>query len=145
MPVSEGRRGRCRLTIEQSARPANAAPLRGAVVALAADLGMDGSQLENVALAIAEAVANVVMHAYHGAPEPGSIRVDAYPEDGHLVVIVTDHGRGMLPRPDSPGLGLGLPLMSRLTDSLHIDDHHAGDTDEPGVSVRMCFALPSAG
>ena len=46
-----------------------------------------------------------------------------------LVVDVRDNGRGMVPRLDSPGLGLGLPLIAQLTDVLEILDRG----DRPGV------------
>ena len=45
-----------------------------------------------------------------------------------LTVWISDSGRGMLPRLDSPGLGFGLPLMGRLCDDLQFssDDGAAG-------------------
>src|SRR3712207_7311397 len=51
--------------------------------------------------------------------------------------IVSDIGRGVVPRPDSPGLGLGLPLMSTLALSVAIGD---GENNR-GTEVRMSFAL----
>jgi hypothetical protein len=42
---------------------------------------------------------------------------------------------GMNPRPDSPGLGLGLPTIGAVADGVEIDDR-AG-----GTVVRMRFAL----
>ena len=43
-------------------------------------------------------------------------------------VWISDSGRGMLPRLDSPGLGFGPPLMGRLCDDLQFssDDGAAG-------------------
>ena len=46
----------------------------------------------------------------------------------------------MIPRLDSPGLGLGLPLIAQLTDVLEILDRG----DRPGVIVRMHFNLATA-
>src|SRR4051812_25670443 len=40
-----------------------------------------------------------------------------------LTVWIDDFGRGMLPRHDSPGLGLGLALMTRLSDDLQFSSH----------------------
>ena len=54
--------------------------------------------------------------------------------DGRLTVVVADEGRGMLPRPDSPGLGLGLPLIATLAESLELG---TGADDE--TEVRMTF------
>jgi serine/threonine-protein kinase RsbW/stage II sporulation protein AB (anti-sigma F factor) len=56
--------------------------------------------------------------------------------DDTVHVVVRDHGRGMTPRPDSPGLGLGLPLMTRLADAVQISTHPEG-----GTEVRMTFTV----
>ena len=42
----------------------------------------------------------------------------------------------MLPRTDSPGLGLGLPLIAQMTESLEVHDRSGG-----GTEIRMAFAL----
>jgi hypothetical protein len=47
-----------------------------------------------------------------------------------LVVSVTDSGRGLLPRVDSPGLGFGLALMTRFADELRIASDNSGTTVE---------------
>jgi serine/threonine-protein kinase RsbW len=44
---------------------------------------------------------------------------------------------GMRPRPDSPGLGLGMPLISDLATSLEVADSD-GDA---GTLLRMTFTL----
>ena len=88
-----------------------------------------------VALAVSEAVTNAVVHAYADAPEPGEIEVVAQmvPGDG-LEVFVCDDGRGMLPRHDSPGVGLGLPLVATLAESFEVQARSGG-----GTQVRMAF------
>ena len=57
-------------------------------------------------------------------------------DDGQLTVVVSDEGRGILPRPDSPGLGLGLPLIATLSSSLEL-----GTNDRDQTEVRMTFDL----
>jgi serine/threonine-protein kinase RsbW/stage II sporulation protein AB (anti-sigma F factor) len=59
--------------------------------------------------------------------------------DGALTVVVSDEGRGILPRPDSPGLGLGLPLIATLASSLEL-----GTNDREQTEVRMVFELDGA-
>jgi len=54
-----------------------------------------------------------------------------------MEVIVTDIGRGIVPRHDSTGLGLGLPLMTTLAKHVTIADGDGGR----GTEVRMRFAL----
>jgi anti-sigma regulatory factor (Ser/Thr protein kinase) len=43
-------------------------------------------------------------------------------------VAVSDDGSGLAPRPDSPGAGLGLPLMAQLADELTVDRPVSGGT-----------------
>jgi serine/threonine-protein kinase RsbW/stage II sporulation protein AB (anti-sigma F factor) len=42
----------------------------------------------------------------------------------------------MLPRPDSPGLGLGLPLIATLAETLEL-----GRSPDDRTEVRMTFKL----
>jgi anti-sigma regulatory factor (Ser/Thr protein kinase) len=86
-----------------------------------------------VALAVSEAATNAVVHAFVGR-SPGTISIQAFCDDAHLVVVVADDGRGTRPRPDSPGLGLGLPLMTRLAASVEFETGPAG-----GTVVRLRF------
>jgi anti-sigma regulatory factor (Ser/Thr protein kinase) len=89
-----------------------------------------------VALAVSEAVTNAVVHAYVDAPEPGEIEVIAQRVgDDRLEIFVCDDGRGMLPRHDSPGVGLGLPLVATLAESFEVQARTGG-----GTQVRMAFA-----
>ena len=53
-----------------------------------------------------------------------------------LVIHVTDHGAGMRPRPDSPGLGLGLPLISQMTHRFEVHEPPGG-----GTALCMRFDL----
>jgi len=50
-------------------------------------------------------------------------------------VVIADEGRGMAPRDDSPGLGLGLPLMATLTTTIEFHAPAAG-----GTEIWMTFA-----
>jgi serine/threonine-protein kinase RsbW len=90
-----------------------------------------------VALAVTEAVTNAVLHAYVDAPEPGEIEVivQRAPERDSVEILVCDDGRGMRPRTDSPGLGLGLPLVATLADRFEVQARDGG-----GTRVRMAFA-----
>lgn len=88
-----------------------------------------------VALAVTEAITNAIVHAYVDAPEPGEVEVIAQrlPDNG-LEILVCDDGRGMLPRPDSPGIGLGLPLVASLAEHFEVHARAGG-----GTRVLMAF------
>jgi hypothetical protein len=86
-----------------------------------------GADPAEVALCVSEATTNAVQHAYRLAPlDPGNLRVSAWPEPEHLVIEVRDSGMGMRPRPDSPGIGLGLPLIANIAMSVDICDADPG-------------------
>ncbi len=114
----------------------NVGPLRHAVVELARAGGATDSLQVDLALAVGEACANVVVHAYPPG-DVGSLIVEAEIDGDEIVVIVSDQGSGMIPRPDSPGLGLGLPLIANLADRLEIGD----GPDSVGTRLTMVFAL----
>ena len=59
--------------------------------------------------------------------------------DDEIRVVVSDDGLGMLPRLDSPGLGVGLPFIAETTDSLDIVSGEGG-----GTVLRMSFRLDAA-
>ena len=122
------------LVLEVPAVPTEVAGLRRAICGLAAEVGMGGERRSEIALAVGEACANVVIHAY-AKGEPGTIRVTAACSREGLAVTVADDDSGMAPRADSPGLGLGLPLITSLASSVEL-----GAGDGGGTEVRMCFA-----
>ena len=115
----------------------NVASLRHAVVDLALRAGADDGVRTDLALAVGEACANVVVHAYPPG-DVGPLIVQAFvAQSREIVVSVVDQGQGMTPRPDSPGLGLGLPLIANLADRLEIQE----GPDGVGTQLEMVFAL----
>ncbi|WP_354701530.1 Anti-sigma F factor [Paraconexibacter sp. AEG42_29] len=97
------------LVLDLEAVPANVRVARRAAGAFAATVGYP--DVPAVELAITEAVTNVVLHAYIEEPAAGTLRLMGRLDDGDVVFTIEDDGRGLLPRPDSPGLGMGLALM----------------------------------
>ena len=117
--------------------PENVASLRHAVVDLAMRHGASEAVQTDLALAVGEACANVVVHAYPPG-DVGPLIVHAEIKNGReIVIVVCDQGQGMTPRPDSPGLGLGLPLIANLSDRLEIQD----GPDGVGTELLMAFRL----
>jgi anti-sigma regulatory factor (Ser/Thr protein kinase) len=119
------------------ARAANIAVVRHAFGALGEAFAVEEQILSNIRLAVTEACTNVVVHAYPDGQE-GLLEVLATLEEEKLVVVVRDEGPGIGPRPDSPGLGLGLPLIVSLTESVQL-----GRDEDERTEVRMTFPLSS--
>ena len=117
--------------------PQSVSVIRHTLSDWARELGVREDVISALGLAVSEATTNAVVHAYADLPDPrqGTVCVDATVEDGLLAVIVTDEGRGMKPRPDSPGLGLGLPLIAQMASSFEVHEGPSG-----GTEVRMTFA-----
>jgi anti-sigma regulatory factor (Ser/Thr protein kinase) len=119
------------------ARPDSIAALRHAVVDFAGSSGASDRQREDIALAVSEAVSNAVVHAYAASDSPGDVAVEAWIQDEALEVLVCDEGIGMVPRSDSPGLGLGLPLIHQVAEQIRLEDPAA----RSGVRLHMTFAI----
>lgn len=126
-----------RFECQALAQPDEIAVLRTAVWRYAESLGASREVGDAVRLAVGEALTNIVMHAYLGR-EPGEMAVRAWlSEDDHLVIQVLDEGHGLVPRTDSPGLGLGLGVMAQIADDFRI----ANREGEPGTVVSLRFSL----
>src|SRR5687767_6247829 len=95
------------LELRYEAVPASVTAARKRAAEYARDAG---AEPEGVELAVAEAVANAVVHGFTDRPS-GTIVLSAALDAGSLVVSVTDDGNGMRPNPQRGGLGLGLALI----------------------------------
>lgn len=119
------------------ARAANIAVVRHALGAFGETFAVEQETLSNIRLAVTEACTNVVVHAYPDGRE-GPLEVSATLLEEELIVVVRDEGPGIVPRADSPGLGLGLPLIASLTGSMALS------RDDERTEVRMTFPLSSS-
>jgi anti-sigma regulatory factor (Ser/Thr protein kinase) len=118
-----------------AATPEQIAVLRTEVTDYAQRVGVADGRLGDIRLAVSEAATNAVLHAYRDR-DPGQIRVDArVTDDGCLRIVVEDDGFGPLPRPDSPGLGLGLPTIASVADAVELSAGKAA-----GAKLSMTFA-----
>jgi anti-sigma regulatory factor (Ser/Thr protein kinase) len=109
---------------------------REAIRELAAAAGASAAALGSIAVCVSEAVTNVVVHAYRHDDRPGRVEIEAEVDGDSLSVRVRDRGHGLVPRLDSPGLGLGLPLISQMSASSEIVSPEQG-----GTQIVMRFDL----
>ena len=143
------------------ARPENVIVVRQAVAGLGEALGMPSQRVDDLKAVVTEACNNVVIHAYQG--DPGPLEVSAVSGEEEVEVMISDRGRGFLPRADTegePSLGIGLPLIASLSDSFEIrggagegtrtivrfayqpaEDHDNGHPEVPSESVEQALAM----
>ena len=115
------------------AAPASIAQLRNAVGAFASEAGLPQDKVADVKLAVSEALTNAVVHGYREGE--GELEVSARTRAARLEVKVQDRGVGVVPRPDSPGMGIGLPMIASLATESDISARKGG-----GTVVTMFFA-----
>jgi serine/threonine-protein kinase RsbW len=121
------------LEISLPARAENVAVIRHVLGGIADALSLHPEIVSDLKLAVSEACANAVIHAY-AEDEAGLLDLELSASDENIEIVVRDHGRGMTPRADSPGLGVGLPLMASLAQSLELTNRAEG-----GTEIRMSF------
>jgi stage II sporulation protein AB (anti-sigma F factor) len=122
------------------ATPVSVGRVRTDVAGFAAAHGVEPDCVDDIRLAVSEAVTNAVVHGYRDAP--GTVHVTAGHAGGTLWISIRDFGRGMQREPIGTGhrgMGLGLALIGRVVSELSV----APQVDE-GTDVRMRFDFISA-
>lgn len=95
---------------------------------MALDHGADHGTAESAALAVSEAVTNVVRHAYAGRAAAGDVSVIAWAADGAMQLDVGDSGRGSAePSPD-PGAGFGTAIIEATVEAVAVRSTATGGT-----------------
>jgi len=102
---------------------------RTAVRRFAAGFEVD---VDGVVLAVSEAVANVVVHAYV-EEQHGIVELSAGASPDEVTVTVRDRGRGLAESEGTGGAGYGLPIIRRLAQRVEL-----ADTPD-GVAITMGF------
>jgi serine/threonine-protein kinase RsbW/stage II sporulation protein AB (anti-sigma F factor) len=119
------------------ARAENIAEARTAVTAYVRRSGGFNGLVQNIRLAVSEACSNAILHGYRG-DSADAFTVGAARVGDTVEIVVRDHGCGMRPRIDSPGAGLGLPIISQLASHIEVRT----PPDGRGTELRMTFELP---
>jgi anti-sigma regulatory factor (Ser/Thr protein kinase) len=122
-----------RMSVQQWVTPSDVAhvgEVRRGLVAFAGEHGVEGAVLTDLALAVAEIVANVALHG----SATDAITVDADIRDEKVTVVVRGAGVGLTPNVDGPAVRMGMLIVAALTDELHVVPKLDG-----GREVSMMF------
>lgn len=145
IPAGPATAGFTPLELHLDAVPQSVPTIRRAVDAYVGAAGAAATLRHDICLAVSEACSNVVLHAYLDRPPdapPGPLAVALVIRGDRLHLSVEDEGRGMIARVDSPGLGMGLVVMSRLASACTI-------TTQPerraGCRIDLEFAVGTPG
>jgi serine/threonine-protein kinase RsbW len=133
--VEGGSQGSGGFELTMPAEPAAVPALRHRASRFAAAEGAGELVVEDVALAVSEAVTNAVKYAGVGEGE-GVVELTGTRGEGWLEVVVRDRGEAF-GKGSADGLGLGLAIIARLCADLKIVQ------EGEGTEVRMRFPLPS--
>ncbi|UJW30421.1 ATP-binding protein [Saccharothrix sp. AJ9571] len=116
---------------EVAAVAAQASVLREVLAEWLSTLGVSDRLADDIRLAVYEAMANVVEHAYP-AREDGTMTLAAHLEPGFLTIVVSDTGHWR-EGPARPSGGRGLPMIRAVVPE-------AAVTSTPtGTTVRMVW------
>jgi anti-sigma regulatory factor (Ser/Thr protein kinase) len=128
------------LRLNLPALPENVGLVRAAVGERAEAYGLGSAVIADLKTAVSEASANVVLHAYAGASEPGPLEVEMTRESMSVKVVVRDRGRGIRPQPKSThaSLKLGLSLIGAISSRFQL--RSARDL---GTELSMDLPLPA--
>lgn len=129
-----------RVVAELASVPQNVGVARLLVAMVAAQADFTVAEVDEIKLAVSEAVTNAVIHGYSGQPDQ-TVRVEVSLANNHLEVVVADEGRGidditlaMQPAvsSDPDRMGLGFCFMESHMDSLEVES-----SPGRGTRVRM--------
>lgn len=132
MPIQISRPTPSRMLVKTVSHPATLAPVRQQLEAFTEQAGFDFDARGQIVLVVNEAMANVMRHAYRGAPDR-PIEVTAEDTGDALRIDVRDWGSGENPEvqparefdPTTPG-GLGLICLRQFMDEVKFNPQPDG-------------------
>jgi anti-sigma regulatory factor (Ser/Thr protein kinase) len=125
--------GPTRFSCHLPADPAQLRPARHAISRWAADAGLSSERVEDLALAVGEALSNSIEHAYPSGT--GAIELEGSLVDSILRVQVRDHGCWREPHSHPGWRGRGISMIYALADEARMEGGAAGTV------VTMCWRL----
>jgi anti-sigma regulatory factor (Ser/Thr protein kinase) len=125
--------GRLRMSFAMPSDPRYLPVVRGAIGPLAAAIGWNECECRAITLALDEALANVIRHAYHSRAD-GLIELECRECDDGLEIILLDNGEApdrakicaREPGCDQPG-GLGTHIIRDVMDSVCYEQSPEGN------------------
>jgi PAS domain S-box-containing protein len=126
------------LSVEVDAIPVRLTDIRRRLTNWLVSAGVPEALAADIVLVVNEALSNCAEHAYRGR-EPGTMRLEADFEDGHLHIKVADSGSWKTPPTDPGTRGRGILLMRALSEHVDVDGTAEGTT------VGMRFAVGKGG
>lgn len=125
------------IKIEFEAKECNVSFSRVAVAAFIAALDPTIDEVEDVKVAVSEAVTNAIVHGYEG--REGIVWMEAFSYDNTIMISVSDTGCGIediekareplfTTKPDEERSGLGFTVMESFMDSVHIESKTGNGT-----------------
>lgn len=135
------------MTLSFVSKPENVAFARAVVAMFASQLDFTIDEIDEIKVAVSEAVSNAIIHGYED--KPGEVRVEATLSNGRIEVTVNDSGKGIADvawateathtsRPDER-MGLGLVFIREYMDEMRVDS-----APNQGTTVHMTKAPRSA-
>jgi anti-sigma regulatory factor (Ser/Thr protein kinase) len=112
----------CRLL----ANPAQLRPARHAIAFWATGIGLTPDRVEDLALAVGEALSNSIEHAY--PTDAGRIEIDGRVIGSQLQVVVSDHGCWRNPGSGPGWRGRGISMIHALTHDARVEHQRSGTT-----------------
>lgn len=135
------------MTLIFPSKPENVAFARAVVAMFASQLDFTIDEIDEIKVAVSEAVSNAIIHGYED--KPGEVRVEAILSNGRIEVTVNDSGKGIADvawatepthttRPDER-MGLGLVFIREYMDEMRVDS-----APNRGTTVHMTKTPRSA-
>jgi PAS domain S-box-containing protein len=126
------------LFVEVDAIPVRLTDMRRRLTNWLINAGVPEGLAADIVLVVNEALSNCAEHAYRGRA-PGTMRLEADFDDGHIHITVADSGSWKTPPADPGTRGRGILLMRALSEHVDVDGTAAGTT------VGMRFAVGKSG
>lgn len=142
-----------RMKIEFLSLPANVAFARVAAGSFASQLDFTLNDLEEIKVAVSEAVTNAIVHGYGNRPDK-TVTLSAEIRKDTLLITVEDMGKGIedvqkalqpASSTDPERMGLGFSFMQSFSDSLEVDSRPNAGTRVTMTRICSRKATPPAG